>query len=397
MKSALERLAETHPNLEIWWDSSPLIFEHWKHNFLSQLSGETRDKMEKYIERLYPKDNPQETIFSGVTTNPPLSKDVLKAYPDEWNNWTYNLLRLHPHQSDNELAWKLYSEIVRRGAEMFIPKFRASGYREGYISGQVDPRYLTDVREMVREAIMLNQLSPNIMIKMPGTREGIFGITLLTAMGIPTNSTLVFTIPQILRVAEAVKVGLNLARENGLDLSRWRSVITMMLGRFEDAKEFQRQAKERGIELNEEMKRWAGIAILKKAYKLLKEGKYESKLLAASMRVGPTIDGKLRVWHLEKIAGAEAVLTIFPNVIEAFLLHYDGVEIKPQIDEEVPQEVLDKLLRIPYFLQAYEEDGLTPGEFANYPPTQETAISFSQAMDELEEYVRTIRKSIPLS
>lgn len=391
MKSALERFAETNPNLEIWWDSSPLIFEHWKNDFLSRLPEGIRRKMEEYIARLYPKQNPQNTIFSGVTTNPPLSKDVLKTHPEEGGAWTDNLIQLHPNLSVKELAWRLYSEIVRRGAEMFIPKFQATNYKRGYISGQVDPRCLTDVKEMIKEAIMLNQLSPNIMIKMPGTKEGIFGITLLTAMGIPTNSTLVFTIPQILRVAEAVKIGLKLARENGVDLSKWRSVITMMLGRFEDAEEFQREAEEEGIELDEKMKRWAGIAVFKKAYKILKERKYESKLLAASMRIGPTINNKQRVWHLEKIAGAEAVFTIFPNVIEAFLLNYDEEEIIPQIEEEVPEEVLDKLLRIPYFIQAYEENALSPEEFINYPSTQETAISFSQAMDELEEYVRRRR------
>lgn len=388
MKSALERFADTHPGLEIWWDSSPLIFEHWKKDFLSRLQGKIREKMECYIQRLYSEDEPQNTLFSGVTTNPPLSKDVLSAYPEEWAKWTDDFVRLHPNLSVKECAWRLYSEIVRRGAEMFLPKFNATGYRKGYISGQVDPRCLRDVREMLREAISLNQMSPNIMIKMPGTKEGIYGIALLTAVGIPTNSTLVFTIPQILMVAEAVKLGLKLARENGVDLSKWRSVITMMLGRFEDAQEFRRQAEERGIELNEELKRWAGIAVFKKAYKLLKEKKYESKLLAASMRVGPTIEGKQRVWHLEKIAGADAVFTIFPNVIEAFLINYDDEEILAQIEEEVPDEVMDKLLRIPYFLQAYNEEGLSPEEFINYPSTQETAISFSRAMDQLEEYVR---------
>lgn len=387
-KSALERLKETHPGLEIWWDSSPLIYEKWREEFLSRLEGKTRAKMEEYTRRLYDPADPSSTLFDGVTTNPPLSRDVLRAYPEEWSNWTKNLLSLHPNLTIKELAWRLYSEIVKRGAERFLPKFNASGYRKGYISGQVDPRALRDAKEMVKEAISLNQMSPNIMIKMPGTKEGIYGITLLTALGIPTNSTLVFSVPQILRVAEAVKLGLKLARENGVDLSKWRSVITMMLGRFEEAKEFQRQAEERGIKLDDTLKRWAGIAVFRKAYKLLKERGYESKLLAASMRTGPIIGGKERVWHLEKLAGGDVVLTIFPNVIETFLLHYEEEALSPQITEDVPEEVLETLLKIPYFVQAYEEDGLSPEEFVEYPPTVETAVSFSKAMDELEEYVR---------
>ena len=47
---------------------------------------------------------------------------------------------------------------------------------------------------------------PNIMIKVPGTRA-ILSIFLLTTLGVPTNATLVFTLPQILAVAEAVKGG----------------------------------------------------------------------------------------------------------------------------------------------------------------------------------------------
>jgi transaldolase len=163
----------------------------------------------------------------------------------------------------------------------------------------------------------------------------------------------------------------------------------MMLGRFEDSKAFEESARKAGVTLNEELKRWAGIAIFKKAYNLLKKGDYESKLLAASMRIGPREDGKIRIWHIEKLVGGNVVLTIFPNVIEAFMINFQDERITSSIDEEVPSDVMKKLERIPYFMQAYEEKGIRYEDFISYPPTVETASSFSSAMDDIEQLVKT--------
>jgi transaldolase len=160
----------------------------------------------------------------------------------------------------------------------------------------------------------------------------------------------------------------------------------MMMGRYEDAPEFRAQAAERGIELTDADLRWAGIAIFRKAHRLFRERRYPSKLMAASMRLGPIVDGVPRVWHLEKLAGADAVLTLFPNIFEAFLANHAGLPLAPQIEEPAPDEVLERLLRIPYFAEAYAEDGLAKEQFVAHPALQATATSFSQAMEKIEEF-----------
>ena len=104
------------------------------------------------------------------------------------------------------------------------------------------------------------------------------------------------------------------------------------------------------------------------------------------MRLGPTIDGRLRVWHLEKLAGANAVLTVFPNILEAFLTNYPGLRIAPQIEEPVPEDVLARLSRIPYFIEAYDENGLAPEQFVAHPALQATAASFADAMAKVERF-----------
>ncbi len=378
--NSLARLAATHPELEIWWDSSPLIFESWRKEVLEAAAGTPFEPRAKEIlEDIW-------SLFVGCTTNPPLTKQVVDRDPAPWEEWIRNEVAGSAKVDHFDVFWKLYSSVVKKGAEAFLEVHEKSNGKLGYISGQVDPRVLQDTRKMVAQAIALNSMSPNIMIKMPGTKEGIYGITILTAMGIPTNATLTFTLSQLMSVAEAVKVGLELARKNGVDLSAWRSVITLMLGRMEDCKVFHQQAEELGIELSEADRRWAGIAVFNKALRLIKERGYESKLLAASMRLGPTVDGKQRVWHLEKLAGKPVVLTIFPNVIETWLREYDGEEIDPS-PEDAPPEVIEKLLKIPYFNEAYNE-GQPQEEFINHGAVIETANQFSQATNDLQEFVR---------
>ncbi len=62
----------------------------------------------------------------------------------------------------------------------------------GYLSGQVDPRDCYNADRMLKQALDIAQISPNIMVKVPGTREGYEVIEKLTARGIATNNTLVF-------------------------------------------------------------------------------------------------------------------------------------------------------------------------------------------------------------
>jgi transaldolase len=279
--------------------------------------------------------------------------------------------------------------VVQRGAAFVRPISDSSGRRRGFVSGQVDPRVYGDVQELVRQAIQMHQVAPNVMVKLPGTKEGILGLEIVTALGIPTNATLVFTLPQMLAVAEAVKRGLARARALGVDLSRWRSVCTMMLGRFEDAKPMKQQAAERGIELSESDIRWAGPAVFKKAYRIYQERGYETKCLAASMRLGPTIDGRVTIRHLEELAGGDVVATIFPNIVEAWLAGYADRDIEPRIGRDVPDDVLNRLLRIPYFRAGYEEDGETIDQFNANAAVVETSISFEQASLDLVAYIQS--------
>jgi transaldolase len=386
-KSPLERLMETHPRLEIWWDSSPLIYSTWAEGLLKKRPPERAGELREQLRRLYDPAHPEMALFRGVTTNPPLSLQVIKTRESYVAQIVDDLIDKNPCVDKEALFWMTYKEIVRRGAEMYLGVFQRSHYQYGYLSGQVDPRVLTDKEKMIAQAQELARLSPNVMIKIPGSKEGYEVIKVLTSKGISTNNTLTFILPQLMACAKAVKEGLEIAKRNGVDLTRWRSVITHMTARYGDLGDLKKEAEKLGIDLSEADVRWAEIAIFKKAYHLLKEGGYPSKMLICSMRISPVMNDKKHCWHLEKLAGGDIVFTCPPSFIEAVFESLDGTEFRPQIDEEVPQTVLDKLLRIPYFEKAYQEEGLTPDEFNTHPAMMATAMEFSKATEGMVDFV----------
>ena len=146
--------------------------------------------------------------------------------------------------------------------------------------------------------------------------QGIEVVKILTSKGISTNTTVCFTLPQIMASANAAMEGIKLAERNGVDLNKWRAVITMMIGRLTEQETLDIQASRRNIELSWQDKHWFGIAVFRRAYQILAEGGYASKMLACSMRAGPLVAGKMRFWDVEKLAGGDIVYTCPPYVLE---------------------------------------------------------------------------------
>ena len=67
---------------------------------------------------------------------------------------------------------------------MFLPLFEASGYKQGFLSGQVDPRSCFDYDAMLAQALEIHAVNPNVMVKCPGTKQGYQLIEELTSRGI---------------------------------------------------------------------------------------------------------------------------------------------------------------------------------------------------------------------
>jgi transaldolase len=105
--------------------------------------------------------------------------------------------------------------------------------------------------------------------------------------------------------------------------------------------------------------------------------------------VGPTVDGDSRIWHLEEKAGASTVVTCPPTFIDK-VLFLPGVEKitfeKDRILKDIPKDVMDKLMRVPYFEKGSTEDGYTRAEYNSHPALQKTAQQFSNATEEMVDF-----------
>jgi len=385
--SVLERLAAVHPDLEIWWDSSPLVFQAWVKKMVDAAPPAQKDELAEQLNRIYNVKDPAKSLIRGCTTNPPLSLTAVKSDPATWNEWIDNLIRSNGGLNQHEYFWLTYREVIRRGAEMMMPIWEASNGKYGYISGQLDPRLLTETEKMIAMAKEIRAIAPNVMIKVPASTQGVEVVKVLTSMAIPTNVTTCFTLPQIWAVANAAKEGVAIAEKNKVDMSKWRAVITMMIGRLTENPVLDQQAARRGITLSWADKHWIGIYIFRKAFKLLKDNAMPSKMLACSMRDGPLVGGKYHFWDIEKIAG-DIVYTMPPYVLEPLFQKCGDLQFKEEIlNDDVPEEVLRKASKIPFILQSWDENGMEIDQFNLHPSTIATAEAFAQASAGLEAYV----------
>jgi transaldolase len=378
---------ETNPDMEIWWDSSPLVYEKWVQEMVKKAPAGKKELWEAELRRTYNQADPANSTIRGCTTNPPLSFTAVKSDPEMWNKWIDQQIDANPGIGVHDLYWMTYKEVVRRGAEMMLPIWEKTNGRYGYISGQLDPRLFSETETMIKDADEIRAIAPNVMIKVPASTQGVEVVKVLTSKGIPTNVTTCFTLPQIWAVANAAKQGYDLGLKNGVDMSKWRAVITMMIGRLTENPTLDIHAERRGIQLSWAEKHWLGIYIFRKAYHLLKEGGYPSKMLACSMREGPLVNGVPHFWDVEKFAGGNIVYTCPAYVLEPLWRMGDDLRFENEMDkDDVPGEVLYKGSKIPFIKQAWDENGMEIEEFNTHPSTVATVELFSKASTGLEDW-----------
>jgi len=387
IQSALDRLTQVHPDMEIWWDSSPLVFKSWVKQMVDSAPANRKAALREQLNRIYVISDPAKSLIRGCTTNPPLSLTAVKNDLPFWNKWVDGMIRANKGLSRYDYFMMTYKEVIRRGAEMMMPIWKASDGRYGYISGQLDPRLITETEKMIEMAKDIRAISPNVMIKVPASTQGVEVVRVLSSLGIPTNVTTCFTLPQIWAVAKAAKEGMEIGLRNKVDMSKWRAVITMMIGRLTEHPVLDKQAAKRGMTLSWSDKHWMGVYIFRKVFKLLQDNAMPSKMLACSLRDGPLVGGRYHFWDVEKIAG-DIVYTMPPYVLEPLFKRCEDLTFKEEIlFNDVPKEVLFKMSKIPYIQQSWDENGMEEDQFNLHPSTITTAELFSKASAGLEEYV----------
>jgi transaldolase len=148
--------------------------------------------------------------LAGMTSNPTLFDKAIEGGGD-YDAGLRLALESDRNADDRALVERLIVEDIQSAADVFGPLYRATDGRDGFVSLEVSPGSAHDTAATIAEARHLWQVvaRPNVMIKVPATREGIPAIETLTAEGINVNITLMFSLQHYEAVAEAYLRGLD--------------------------------------------------------------------------------------------------------------------------------------------------------------------------------------------
>ncbi len=173
----------------------------------------------------------KEKSVVGVTTNPTIFAGAI-ADGERYDDQVRRLVA--EHREVDRVVFELTTEDVRNACDIMAP-VHAERPADGRVSIEVEPDLANDTEGTIASARALWSAvdRPNVLIKIPATKEGLPAITAAIAEGISVNVTLIFGIQRYREVMDAYLTGLEQARDAGLDLDRIHSVASFFVSRVD--------------------------------------------------------------------------------------------------------------------------------------------------------------------
>jgi transaldolase / glucose-6-phosphate isomerase len=286
--------------------------------------------------------------ISGVTSNPTIFEKAVSGSTD----YDETLVRLVGNGRDpDEILWELMLEDIRAAADVFRPVYDETRGADGFVSIEVSPKVALDTQGTIEMARDLFQRAarPNVMVKIPATREGLPAIRHMVGEGVNINVTLIFSTERYDEVVEAFMAGLQDLRRAGGDPSRVASVASFFVSRVDTKvdKLLERRIEEASTPAEKERLRSllgkAGIANSMMAYEHWKQlhsgNRWESLrtdgarsqrcLWASTSTKDPRYPDTM---YVEELIGPDTVDTVPPATLAAFREHG---EVRRSLDEDL--------------------------------------------------------------
>jgi transaldolase len=277
----------------------------------------------------------------GVTSNPAIFEKAIAG------NAIYDAdieAGIRAKKSVLEIYESLTFDDIRDACDIFRPVYDQTEHLDGYISIEVPPTIAKDTQSTISEARRYHKVidRPNVMIKIPGTPEGLPAFEQAIADGISVNVTLLFSVQSYIDTAWAYIRGLETRVAAGLDISNIASVASFFLSRIDSKIDdmIDAQLKEIGDSnpgLTQRLKSIKGkiaIANAKVAYqeylKIIRSDRWKA-LSAKGARVqrllwastGTKNPAYSDVMYVDELIGPDTVNTLPPSTITACADHCD--------------------------------------------------------------------------
>src|SRR5437867_4300559 len=168
----------------------------------------------------------------GITSNPSIFEKAISGSTDYDRALTQIASTV---TGIKEIYETLAVQDIQDAADLMYPEYQQSQTRDGYVSLEVSPDLAFNTQGTIEEAVRLHKAvgRDNVMIKVPGTPEGLPAIEQLLSLGINVDVTLLFSVAVYEQVAWTYIAGLEKLVARGGDLKKIASVASFFISRID--------------------------------------------------------------------------------------------------------------------------------------------------------------------
>jgi len=296
--------------------------------------------------------------IEGITSNPAIFEKAIagnKIYDGDIE------AGIKAKKSTEKIYESLVFEDIKNACDIFKEVYEKTNGLDGYVSIEVPPTIAKDTDSTTSEAKRYYEAigRENVMIKIPGTSEGLPAVEATIAAGINVNVTLLFSVESYVETAWAYIRGLEKRAAEGKDVSNIASVASFFLSRIDVKIDKELDAKiaatdsEATKEKLTKIKGKIAIANAKIAYQKYKEiyssdrwkalaekgAKVQRLLWASTSTKNPEYSD---VMYVDELVGPDTVNTLPPNTIEACADHCDPAS-RIESNLEAAYQVIESL------------------------------------------------------
>ena len=264
----------------------------------------------------------------GLTSNPAIFQKAIEGSAD----YDEQFVQLISDGVAVDMAyWDLVTSDIRGALDALLPVYESSNGTDGFVSVEVDPALARETDETTGAARALHERldAPNLMVKIPGTLEGLPSVRTMIGEGRSINVTLIFSVSRYSQVMEAYIAGLEDAVKAGCeDLSGIASVASFFISRPDT--EVDRRLEEIGTDAALSLRGRTAVAQAQVAYSTFKTvfdgprwqaladkgAQLQRPLWASTSTKNPSYSGTL---YVDELIGPNTVNTMPDNTIDAFV------------------------------------------------------------------------------
>lgn len=359
-----------------------------------------------YIRRSFISDGKLQSLIDiglrGMTSNPSIFEKAI-AHSDDYDQ-EMEILAGEGNSID-EIYTCLAVEDIQRAADLLRPVYNETHGGDGYVSMEVNPNLAHKTRETISEASRLWSLvdRPNLMVKIPATRQGLEAITQSIAAGLNINVTLIFSLERYAEVMAAYIAGLEIRLDQGQPIDHIASVASFFVSRVDTKVDKLLEAiiHENGhhAKLARSLRGQAAVANAKVAYSQFKEvferdpysrgGKFKTfeakgarlqRPLWASTSTKNSAYSDIK--YVQELIGKHTVNTLPQETLENFL---DHGSVRLTLEDDMNQAH--------FVLESLEDIGISM-EQVTKELEDEGVAAFSQSFNSLMQSIEAKRNNL---